>query len=115
MQSFRDIIDECGFVDLEFVGPKFTWSKHFEDGHSIWERLNIGMATSNWFLQFPGSQVTHFHCVSSIHAPLLINPTGLEVSPGQKVFHLEEIWLSDARCAKKVEAAWTSYLGNTGR
>ena len=107
MQSFRDIIDECGFVDLGFVGPKFTWSKHFEDGHSIWERLNIGMATSNWFLQFLGSRVTHLHCVSSIHAPL-INPTGLEVSLRKKVFHLEEIWLSDARCAETMEAAWTS-------
>ena len=108
MQSFRDIIDECGFMDLGFVGPKFTWSKHFEDGHSIWESLNIGMATSNWFLQFPGSWVTHLHCVSSIHTPLLINPTRLEVSPRQKVFHLEEIWLFDARCAKIVEVVWTS-------
>lgn len=106
--SFKDIIDECGFMDLGFVAPKFTWSKHFEDGHSIWERLNIGMATSNWFLQFPGSWVTHQHCVSSIHTPLLIYPTGLEVSPRKKMFHLEEMWLSDARCAETVEAALTS-------
>ena len=70
--------------------------------------VNIGMATSNWFFQFPDSRVTHLHCVSSIHAPLLINPTGLEVSLRQKVFHLEEIWLSDARCAETMEAAWTT-------
>ncbi|XP_075640583.1 uncharacterized protein LOC142612368 [Castanea sativa] len=35
MQNFRDVIDECGFIDLGFEGPKFTWSKHFTDGHSI--------------------------------------------------------------------------------
>ena len=35
MQLFRDVIDECGFMDLGFVGPKFTWSIHFEDGCSI--------------------------------------------------------------------------------
>ena len=37
MQLFRDVIDECRFMDLGFVGPKFTWSKHFENGNSIWE------------------------------------------------------------------------------
>ena len=31
MQAFRDILDECGFMDLGFVGSKFTWHKHFEN------------------------------------------------------------------------------------
>ena len=30
MQGFRDVLDECGFMDLGFVGPMFTWHKHFE-------------------------------------------------------------------------------------
>ncbi|XP_075638403.1 uncharacterized protein LOC142610477 [Castanea sativa] len=38
MQLFRDVIDECGFLDLGFVGPQFTWSKHYAAGHSAWER-----------------------------------------------------------------------------
>ena len=37
MQLFRDVLDECSFMDLGFIGPCFTWSKHFLDGHSIWE------------------------------------------------------------------------------
>lgn len=47
MQLFRDVIDECNFMDLGYVGPKFTWSKHFENGHSIWERLDRGLATNS--------------------------------------------------------------------
>ena len=35
MQLFRDVLDECGFLDLGFLGSRFTWSKHFADGHSI--------------------------------------------------------------------------------
>ena len=35
MQLFRDVLDECGFLDLGFVGSRFTWSKHFVDNHSI--------------------------------------------------------------------------------
>ena len=42
MQLFRNIINECGFMDLGFVGLRFTWSKHFTDGHSIWEWLDRG-------------------------------------------------------------------------
>ena len=25
MQLFRDVIDECGFIDLDFIGSQFTW------------------------------------------------------------------------------------------
>lgn len=40
MQLFKEVIDECNFKDLGFLRSNFTWSKHFKDGHSIWERLN---------------------------------------------------------------------------
>ena len=55
MQLFRDVINECNFMNLGYVGPKFTWNKHFESGHSIWERLDRGLATNSWFLKFPSS------------------------------------------------------------
>nr|XP_023877746.1 uncharacterized protein LOC111990191 [Quercus suber] len=46
MKLFRDAIDECGFMDLGFTGSQFTWKKHFNDGHSVWERLDRGLANS---------------------------------------------------------------------
>ncbi|KAL0006196.1 hypothetical protein SO802_013757 [Lithocarpus litseifolius] len=108
MQLFRDVIDECGLIDLGFVGPKYTWSKHFESGQSIWERLDRGLATNNWFLLFLGTKIHHLHCFSSDHLPLFINLSGLEIPGRRKVFRFEEMWLSDDRCGKTVEAAWTS-------
>ena len=59
MQLFRDVLDECRFLDLGFVGSRFTWSKHFADDHSIWERLDRGVANANWFLKFLGTNVHH--------------------------------------------------------
>ena len=47
MQLYREVIDECNFMDLGFVGSNFTWSKHFEDVHSIWERLDRGLAINS--------------------------------------------------------------------
>lgn len=82
----------------------FTWSKHFEDGYSIWERLDKGLATISWFLKFPGISVIHLSCTSS-HVPLLINPSGLENRPRKKMFRFEEMWLSDNRCGETMEAS----------
>ena len=95
MQLFRDVLDECGFLDLGFVGSRFTWSKHFANGHSIWERLDRGVANVNWFLKFLGTIVHHLQCTSSDHLPLYINLSGLEFPPQKKVFRFEEMWLSD--------------------
>lgn len=54
------MLDECGFMDVGYVGPKFTWARHFDNGNSIWERLDRGLATNNWFLKFPGTRGSPF-------------------------------------------------------
>ena len=93
---------------MGFVGPNFTWSKHFEDGLSLWERLDRGLDTSNWFLKFPSTRVTHLSCNSSDHLPLIIYLTGLEIHQKIKYLDLKKMWLFDARCGEIVEVAWTS-------
>ena len=77
MQQFRKVIDECGFMDLGFQGSKFTWSKHFENKSSIWERLDRCLVTNSWFMKFAGSRVFHLTCTSSDHIPILISLSGL--------------------------------------
>ena len=32
---FKVVINECGFMDLGFIGSRFTWSKHLKNGNSI--------------------------------------------------------------------------------
>lgn len=93
-------------MDLGFIGPKFSWSKHFENGYSIWKRLNRGSASNNWFLKFLGTQVHHLHCDSLNHSPLLINLSGLDHLPRKKKSQFEKMWLSDSCCAETVEASW---------
>ena len=114
MQLFQDVLDECGFLDLGFVGNRFTWNKHFTDDHSIWERLDRGVANTNWFLKFPGTIVHHLHCASSDHLPLCINLSGLEIPPRKKVFRFEEMWLSNLGCTELVEASWSSNSHGNG-
>lgn len=113
MQLFRDVIEECGFMDLSYVGTRFTWSKHFADGHSLWERLDRGMANNLWFMKFPGSIVNNLHCNSSNHYPLLINLSGFEPPPRNRPYRFEEMLLSNERCAETVDASWSSMQHRT--
>ena len=54
MQAFRDVLDVCGFVDLGFTRPEFTWHSR-RHGHLIWERLDRGMANYDWLAKFPAA------------------------------------------------------------
>ena len=90
MQLFRDVINKCSFMDLGFVGSKFTWARHFKDRRSIWERLDRGLANNGWFLKFPGARVHHLHCNSSDHCPLLIVLAPLTFLRGKNHFVLRK-------------------------
>ena len=77
MQDFWDILDEYGFMDLGFVGSMFMWRKHF-DNYTVWERLNRGVATNDWFSIYPDTKVYHLDVTISDHKPLWIVPEGMD-------------------------------------
>ncbi|XP_075659257.1 uncharacterized protein LOC142629162 [Castanea sativa] len=108
MQLFRNVIDECRFLDLGYVGDQFTWRKHFVDGHSLWERLDSGLANHEWFMKFRGSKIHHLHSNSSDHSPMWITMDGLDIPSFAKPFRFKEMWLSDHECSNIVEAVWLS-------
>ena len=101
MQLFRDVVNECAFMDLGFVGFPFTWHKHFADC-TIWERLVRVMATNEWFSMFPGTKVQHLDTTTSDHKPLLINLEGME-SNFQKPFCFKHMWMTEKGCGKPLK------------
>ena len=104
MQGFRDVLDECGFMDLGFVGPMFTWYKHFET-YTVWERLDRAVATNDWFSKFPDIEVYHLDATTSDHKALLIQPKGMECNQ-QKPFRFEQMWMAKQGCGATIEAVW---------
>ena len=106
MQLFRDVIDECGFMDLGFVGSKFTCARHFDDGYSVRLRLDRCLATNSWFHKFLGTRIHHLQSMSSDHSALWVNLMGLEKPCRKKCFRFEEMWLSEPSCSETVEATW---------
>ena len=108
MQLFRDVINECGFLDLGFVGSKYTWQKCFTEGHSIWERLDQGLATNDWLMQFACTKIHHLSSDSLDHCSLWIMLDGLETPYITKPFIFEEMQLLDRGYSDIVETVQSS-------
>ena len=107
MQAFREALDFCGFIDLGFTGPEFTWHGRRHE-YTIWERLDRGVANYDWMSKFPAATVRHLHCYSFDHRPicLLLNPNNEAQRWNKKPFRFEEMWLADRGCGETVLQAW---------
>ena len=66
-------------MDLGFEGSKYTWSKHFENGVSIWERFDRCLVNNSWFMKFGGSRVFRLSCNSLDHVPILVLLLGVNL------------------------------------
>ena len=104
MQLFCEAIDAGGFVDLGYMDSRFTWSKHYNLGHSIWERLDRALCITDWLNHFAGTNFVHLICNTLDHSPLWIAPSGIDPLPSSKPFRFEEMWLSNRGCGRVIEA-----------
>ena len=108
MQLFRDVLDDCGFVDLSFTGPRFTWSNN-RPRDMTWERLDRVVATSDWLLRFPSARVYHLEGRWSDHKPIWVSSEPM-VLPKRRPFRFEEVWTSDQGCENVIEALWKNHI-----
>ncbi|CAN1179461.1 hypothetical protein LINPERHAP2_LOCUS34204 [Linum perenne] len=72
--SFRQCVDNCNLLELDFVGPRFTWFRG-----SLGERLDWGLSSTDWKCQFPNAVIRHIPRLRSDHRPILLYFHGLEV------------------------------------
>lgn len=105
MKAFRDVLDECGFKDLGFVGGKYTWCRESRGDNTIWERLDRAVATMDWIELFPATKVLHLECGSSDHKHLIILPKGIQ-NKRQKPWRFEQMCLEDASCSEVIDLVW---------
>ncbi|GMY22609.1 putative ribonuclease h protein [Fagus crenata] len=110
MREFRHVIDDCGFLDLGFVGPSYTWWNKQTGPTRVLARLDRGLAIADWLLQFPNNRVTHLHAVFSDHRPLWVElkPAGRALRPRRRRFRFEEMWTMHDGCEDTIRKAWAT-------
>ena len=54
MRDFREVVDDCGLLDLGYVGKKYTWRGKRGNG-MVLERLDRALATQAWLVLNPAT------------------------------------------------------------
>ena len=106
MQLFRDVLDQCGFVDLGYSGPDFTWHGRRRN-ELIWEKLGRGLANYEWLLRYPTARIRHLHCFNSDHRLIILDPdsNGESQRWRKRSFRFEAMLLTDPGCKDIVTRA----------
>lgn len=69
---FWELIQNCDLINLNFFGPKFTWSNSRQGEAQIMERLDRCLCIRSWNLKVQVATVDHLPKTHSDHHPLLI-------------------------------------------
>uniref|UniRef100_A0A803Q978 Reverse transcriptase domain-containing protein n=1 Tax=Cannabis sativa TaxID=3483 RepID=A0A803Q978_CANSA len=102
--DFRRMVHRAGLIDLGFLGPNFTWAKG-GGGAMKRARLDRGLATTDWRIQFPNAIINHLAAAESDHRPLLLDTLGGATCKGRQ-FKYENMWARDPRSFWVVKEAW---------
>lgn len=68
---FCDFVKQCGFIDLGYSGPAYTWTNKRCNTMPTFERLDRSLANAEWCTSYPNTIVYHLPMLRSDHAPIL--------------------------------------------
>ncbi|XP_075650105.1 uncharacterized protein LOC142620655 [Castanea sativa] len=106
MRDFREVVDDCGFMDLGYVGNKYSWRGR-RGGNIVLDRLDRAFATHFWLALNSATRVQCLRANTFDHYSIVINPKGITGRPC-KPFRFEHMWLKENGCGKIVRAEWLS-------
>ncbi|KAH7857525.1 hypothetical protein Vadar_013640 [Vaccinium darrowii] len=112
MTAFNEVLEDCGLMDLEFKGPRFTWRRNWQNGEVISERLNRAVANVEWRELFPFAVVFNEVMVGSDHSPIALD-TNPKLAKPRKVFRFESFWTTEEECGEINKQEWSRDLGGS--
>ena len=107
MSAFRSIVKNCGFFDIGFSGPAYTWRNRQHTVNPIYRRLDRCLVNADWCAHYPNTKVLNLPIIVSDHAPILISTDGSFVKPKQ-TFKFENWWLMEKDFSSFAKSAWNN-------
>ena len=108
MDKFRQAVNLCGFKDLGYYGPDFTWCNMKEGSDRILLRLDRAFANSEWLDHFKDQSVFHLVESTSDHCILIITNSPCSGYKRNRRFHFEAMWTKREDCKAVIDAIWCS-------
>ncbi|KAI8571719.1 hypothetical protein RHMOL_Rhmol01G0141300 [Rhododendron molle] len=98
-------VSECGLVDLEFKGTKFTWRNNRRGDNFIMECIDMAFANAKWRELHAQALVFVETAIGSDHNPLILNTIEALNKVG-KPFKFESFSVTEEKCKEVVSEAW---------
>jgi hypothetical protein len=107
LNSFHALVKNCGFFDLGYSGPAYTWTNKRFSSKPLYERLDRCLVNAEWCASFPVTNVYHMPLMYTIsdHAPILLSTEG-HVRIVKRSFKFENWWLKEQDFQNYAKAAW---------
>ena len=103
---FQDCINECGFMDMGFSGPRFMRSNLRNLSDLIQERLDQSFCNVGWRLLYPKATIDQLTRVNSDYCSIIVKlekPLGMDLI---RPFRFQPRWLSHPNFPGVVHDAW---------
>ena len=100
---FNSWIDDCGLIDMNLIGRKYTWTNNQDE--VILSHIDMIFCTTNFNLIFPLATCKALPRSPSDHTPLLWED-GEDQDIGKPKFRFEKWWLKQSQFADLVKNCW---------
>lgn len=104
--KFQDCLNDCGMIDLGFIGPKYTWSDHCLLTQLIQKRIDKVFANTKWNVLYLDAQVKHLERTHSDHSPIILSLNNSPTTRFSRPFRFQLMWLSHHTFLGIVREAW---------
>lgn len=106
LRGFTKAIDDCGLLDLGFVGEKFTWERWRGTASWVQERLDRAFANHDWKTLFPQAELRVLEVSTSDHLPIFLQLHKQVYIPKKRRFKFENVWLLEDEWTQIVKNGW---------
>ena len=101
MKEIQGLISDYMLIDMDFKGPKFSWSNSRPGVANVQKRIDRVLVNAKWYAKFQKIQVLHEAKMASDHSPLIINMEP-EVRKSPYYFIFETLWMENTGCEDRL-------------
>ena len=103
--AFCAYVKQCGFIDLGYNGPAYTWTNKRFSSVPTYERLDRCLGNADWCLAFPSTTIYHLPMMYNDHAPILA-VLNSQRPRTNKPFCFENWWLMEQEYHEIAKQSW---------
>ncbi|XP_074326978.1 uncharacterized protein LOC141664920 [Apium graveolens] len=91
LDGFRIVIEDCGLIELDLTGGKYTWEKSRGKKDWIREKIDRAFAVAFWWQKFPLCKLKVHHTIYSDHDPVNLELYSIDHPKTKFRFRFENI------------------------